>query len=225
MAFRADEAAREEYESAFEYLITRCKGLTADERQRSIDRLMDIVDELGPVIRSYPTWHPLVSNYHVGSHPVTYPSRDCGYMGLDHTVTFQNGFITCPYDDGQRVIDSVKSLPSHRVASVTAERLDVKFYNTQATAILVRCHWDKSTGGAATIPLSIALPLLLEKELAAWERAEVAETWESMRPYFLGRPHGSRSSLFVDQEAGQKMKAIWNLLINTGMYGPIYVGP
>lgn len=225
MAFRADEAAREEYDGAFEYLITRCKNLPAGERQRSIDRLMDISDELGPVVRSYPSWHPLVSNYRAGNHPTTYPNRECGYEGLDHTVLFQNGFITCPYDNGQRVIDSVNALPSHRVATILAERMDVKFYNAETTPILVRCRWERWLGNDGTIPLSIAMPLLLEKELALWDRAQVAETWENMRPYFLGRPHGSRSSLFVSQETGQAMKKIWGLLIHTGMYGPIHVGP
>ena len=44
-----------------------------------------------------------------------------------------------------------------------------------------------------------------------------------MRGYFLGKPNGSRSSLFVNQETGQKMKKIWEALINTGMFGPIMV--
>ena len=73
------------------------------------------------------------------------------------------------------------------------------------------------------IPLSIAMPLLLEKELPMWKWADVAETWETMRPYFLGNPHGARSSLFVSQETGQAMKKVWNALINTGMFGPIKV--
>ena len=44
-----------------------------------------------------------------------------------------------------------------------------------------------------------------------------------MRHYFLGSPHGSRSSLFVSQETGQAMKKIWEALIHTGMFGPIKV--
>ncbi|MGB5235252.1 MAG: hypothetical protein WBN85_08775, partial [Candidatus Macondimonas sp.] len=73
------------------------------------------------------------------------------------------------------------------------------------------------------IPLSIAMPLILEKEVPCWHWAEVAETWETMRPYFLGRPHGGRSSLFVSQETGQAIKKTWNALIFTGMFGPIKV--
>ena len=74
-----------------------------------------------------------------------------------------------------------------------------------------------------SIPLNIAMPLLLENELQCWEWSQLAETWESMRSYFLGSPHGSRSSLFVNQETGQAMKKIWEQLIYTGMFGPIKV--
>ena len=51
----------------------------------------------------------------------------------------------------------------------------------------------------------------------------LAEDREPMLPYFLGRPHGRRSSLFVNQGTGQAMKKVWNALINTGMFGPIKV--
>ncbi|MEG6777262.1 hypothetical protein V2A01_33720, partial [Pseudomonas aeruginosa] len=71
--------------------------------------------------------------------------------------------------------------------------------------------------------LSIAMPLILEKEVPSWQWAEVAETRDTMRPYFLGRPHGSRSSRFVSQETGQAITKIWNALIYTGKYGPIKV--
>ncbi len=74
------------------------------------------------------------------------------------------------------------------------------------------------------IPLRIALPLLLEKEFPMWLWADVAETWETMRPDFLGEPCGARSSLFVNQETGQAIKKIWESLIYTSMYGPIKVG-
>ncbi|WP_290525927.1 hypothetical protein [Alcanivorax sp.] len=183
---------------------------------------MDIVDELGPVVDTYPTWHPLVCN-HDGRSPVTTPSKSCGYRGLDHTRHFFNGFITCPYGDGQEVIDSVNALPIHPIAHITAERLDVKLYNPEATPILVKCNWDKPLGMDGMIPLSIAMPLILEQEIPSWRWAQVAETWETMRYYLLGSPHGARSSLFVNQETGQAIKKIWNSLIYTGMFGPIKV--
>ena len=109
----------------------------------------------------------------------------------------------------------------HHLARITAEKLDVQLYNTNTTAVLVRCDWTKPLAMDRTIPLSMAMPLILEKELPCWKSSQVAETWETMRPYFLGTPHGSRSSLFVNQETGQAIKKIWNELIHTGMFGPI----
>lgn len=222
MAFRADESARAGYEEVERYLVPRPKDASEAERARSKQALIEIVDSLGPVVDSYPTWHPLVRN-HDDRHPVTTPSYQCGYRGLDHTRFFVHGFITCPYGDGQDVIDSVNSLPHHHVASITAEKLDVQFYSPDASPILVRCDWSEPLSEGGMIPLSLAMPLLLEKEIPCWEWSELAETWESMRYYFLGSPHGRRSSLFVSQETGQAMKKIWESLIYTGMFGPIKV--
>lgn len=221
MAFRADEAARTGYDEVEAYLISR--HIDASQRERSRHALQAIVDELGPVVDAYPTWHPLLIGNKNKQLPSTTPSNRCGYDGLDHTRFFANGFITCPYGDGQEVIDSVDQLPPHPIASITAERLDAQLYNPQATAVLVRCNWERSLNNDGTIPLSIAMPLILEQEVPMWRWAEVAETWETMRPYFLGRPHGSRSSLFVSQETGQAIKNVWNALIHTGMFGPVHV--
>jgi len=222
MAFRAGEAAEIGYEQVEAYLVPRPRDASEFQRIRSKEVLQAIVNELGPVVDAYPTWHPLVSN-HDNRSLVTTPSVQCGYKGLDHTKFFAKGFITCPYGDGQEVIDSVLALPYHRTATITAEKLNVQLYNPNATPILVKCSWEKPLNADGMIPLSIAIPLILEKEIPCWQWAEVAETWETMRPYFLGRPHGSRSSLFVSQETGQAIKKIWNALIYTGMFGPIKV--
>ncbi|MGX9559509.1 hypothetical protein [Pseudomonas sp. CFBP 5750] len=222
MAFRADEAARMGYEEVENYLVPRHRD--ADEAQwtKNKEALREIATTLGPVVDAYPSWHPLVRN-HDSRAPARVPSYQCGYQGLDHTRYFANGFITCPYSDGQDVMDSVVALPYHPAASITAERLDVQFYNAQTTPILVKCEWDKPLSFDGTIPLSIAMPMILEQEVPCWNWSEVAETWETMRPYFLGSPHGSRSSLFVNQETGQAIKKVWELLIRTGMFGPIKV--
>lgn len=225
MAFRADEAARIGLEEVEAYLVPRARDADEAQRARSREVLRDIIDELGPVVDSYPTWHPLVRN-HDDRYPTTTPSEQCGYKGLDHTRFFAKGFITCPYTasgNGERVIESVNALPHHHAATITAERLDVQLYHPEATPVLVKCEWHKTLDPDGMIPLSVAVPLLLEKEIPCWHWSEVAETWESMRPYFLGRPHGSRSSLFVSQETGQAIKKIWNDLIYTGMFGPIKV--
>ena len=220
MAFRADESASSGFESVINYFIPR--GIEAEEREKSEDKLFDIVEQYGPVVGGYPSWHPLVTN-HDDQSPVMAPSDICSYKGLDHTRYFVNAFITCPYGDGQEVIDSVESLPYSPVAKITAERLDVQLYQPNATPILVSCDWAKPISDNSMIPASIAIPLMLQKEVPCWEWSTRGETWESMRPYFLGSPHGSRSSLFVSQETGLTMKKVWNLLVNTGMFGPIKV--
>ena len=220
MAFRADEAARVGYEEAEAYLVPRPRDADDEQRARSKNALIEIIDELGPVVDSYPSWHPLVCN-HDRRHPVTTPGFECGYNGLDHTIFFAHGFITCPYRGVQDVIDSVASLPENYAATITAKTLDVQLYNPNATPILVKCEWHEPLDSGAMIPLSIALPLILEQELPHWRSSEVAETWETMRPYFLGSPHGSRSSLFLSQETGQTIKKIWESLIKTGMFGPV----
>ena len=220
MAFRADEAARIGFEEAVEYLVPRARDVDDVQRKRSREFLRGLADEIGPVVTTYPTWHPLVCN-HNPRDPVTLPDSRCGYAGLDHSRFFAHGFITCPYGDGQDVLDSVANLPRSRVACVSARRLDECLYSPRSTPILVTCEWVEELEDSGVIPLRLAMPLLLEQELACWRWAEIAETWETMRPYFLGRPHGSRSSLFVSQETGQSIKKIWNDLIRTGMFGPI----
>lgn len=225
MAFRADEAARAAFDEVEKYLVPRPRDADEATRLKSREMLKSIVEELGPVVDAYPSWHPLV-RHHDNSTPVRYPGPNCGYQGLDHTRTFVNGFITCPYDHdgGEKVFESVKALAyKHHSAVITAERLDVQFYAKNAVPILVRCEWAKGIPEDRMIPASVAIPLLLESEVPCTEWAAVAETWDTMKPYFLGSPHGSRSSLFVGQETGQTMKKIWEILINTGMFGPIKV--
>ncbi len=219
MAFRADEARSSGYEHARSYLLSR--SIEGRERKRSEEVFLDIVDRDGPVIDSYPHWHPLVASHHDSLCPATTPERACGYEGLDHTIYFANAFVTCPYGDGQKVIDSVHNLPEHPVATITAEYLDVQLYQPTAEPILVRCEWNQPLPADRMIPKSWAVPLILELELPCWRSAKLAESWETMKPYFLGCPHGSRSSLFVNQETGQAIKNIWNALIHTGMFGPI----
>ena len=119
------------------------------------------------------------------------------------------------------MIDAVDRLPRHPLATIQAEYLQASLYQPTATPILVSCEWDKALPMDGMIPKSWAIPLILEKEVPCWRWAQCAESWATMRPYLLGCPHGSRSSLFVNQETGQTIKNIWNALINTGMFGPI----
>ena len=217
MAFRAGEAALNGYMRAKNYLIP--KSFSSDEREAGENALDDIVHECGPVVEGYPTWHPLVSN-HDDRNPVTYPSESCGYRGLDHTVYFVNGFVTCPYVDGEAVVESVANIAGHQCASVTAEELDVPLYSSGTAPILVRCEWDRVLDLENQIPKSLAIPLMLEKELPVWRWSQHAESWETMRPYLLGLPHGNRSSHFVSQDTAIAMKKLYMGMVESGMFGP-----
>jgi hypothetical protein len=226
MPFRANEEVSNGYSEATAKLLGR--SLDQTRREASKSALADIIDRYGPVVDCYPHWHPLVIAGDSRSSPVTTPGDRCGYRGLDHTVFLRNGFITCPYSGGDNVIASVDEIQAldltKGIATISAEKIDAQLYHPNAEPILVKCEWDRKLNQDGTIPTALAVPLLLEKELPCWRSAEVAETWKTMAPYILGRPCGSRSSLFINQETGQALKAIWNGLINTGMFGPIRVG-
>lgn len=221
MAFRAEEAAETGYESARKYLVPR--EFEPEIRAKSEQALADIVAEIGPAVDSYPSWHPLVMR-HSERNPVRSPSKECGYRGLDHTRYFAHGFITCPYGDGQDVIDSVEKLSSHPTASITAERISVPFYHESAKPILVRCEWNESLEPNFLIPKKIAIPLMLEQEVPCWRWSTRSEQWETMRPYLLGEPHGNRSSLFVSQDTALALKKMYLSLVESGMFGPLKMG-
>jgi len=74
-----------------------------------------------------------------------------------------------------------------------------------------------------TVPEAVAVPMILEREVPCWRWAERGETWESMRPYLLGGPCGSRSSLFINQDTGSTIRKIWRAIVETGAFGPIKV--
>ncbi len=226
MAFRANEEVTNGRRMAMGKLLGRSIG--PDSLEKSTHVLSGLLDRYGPVVDAYPSWHPLVADNADHGSPVIVPGERCGYRGLDHTVFLRNGIITCPYDGGEAVIESVQRLAERDVSrglvSIEAEKIEAQLYHPSATPVLVSCRWLRLLNRDGTIPTALAVPLMLEKELAAWRQAQVAETWKTMAPYVLGRPCGSRSSLFVNVETGQALKTSWNALIDTGAFGPIRVG-
>jgi hypothetical protein len=223
MAFRANEAEKAGREEAFNYLVGR--GIEPKQKEQSEALLFDLITQYGPVVDSYPVWHPLVTSNKTKHDPRKH-SRTPSFEGLDHTIYLMNALITCPYaDSGQSeaVLESATSIGDCPVATISAEVLDKPLYHSAASAVLVKCEWSKPMNPDGTIPKSVAVPLLLENELPAWRYSEVGETWETMKSDFLGLPCGSRSSLFVNQETGQYIKKLWNHLIYSGMFGPIMV--
>ena len=227
MAFRRDEEIEKGFEVATRYLIP--KEMPPKEKQELENYIDDLTVQLGPVVSSYPSWHPLVCNKK-GHFPITRPSEECGYRGLDHNVYFANGFLSCPYNNGQKIIDSVEKLwksdayerYSH-IARIEAEHVDMPLYNDGTDPILVFCEWEKPIHTDRTIPKDIAIGLMLEEEVPNWRHSQIGETWETMRSYLLGEPCGKRSSMFLDQEAGQAMKKVYEALAYSGMFGPLKV--
>lgn len=218
MAFRADEAAASGFQHVRNYLVPR--QFTPSQREEAEAALREIASDLGPAVDGYPSWHPLVAK-HDPQNPETYPSDRCGYRGLDHTRYFAHGLITCPYGDGRDVLDSIGKLPEFPCASISAERLNTPFYSELATPILVRCDWSEPLEPNHTIPKRWAVPLMLEQEAPVWRWSQRAETWETMRPYLLGQPHGNRSSLFVTQDTALAIKNIYLAMTGSGMFGPL----
>jgi hypothetical protein len=221
MAFRANESSKSHIQEAQDYLIGR--DFPQALRQQAIWDLDDLVVKYGPVVKGYPTWHPLMAACNAKREPWTHPNQNRAYEGLDHVVLFRDAFLVCPYRGADRIIKSVEAMrdPNHLIL---AEELEVKLYHPNATPVLVSYDWGKPLHDDGTIPKSLAVPLMLEFELPHWRSSEVGETWETMRSYILGSPHGQSSSLFINKETGTIMKNIWNSLIYTGMFGPLYVG-
>lgn len=221
MAFRADEAAQDGYERAKRKLVLS-PGVDPSKRQAAERALQDLIDVHGPVVRAYPTWHPLVPQRD-RRFPITTPSDRCGYRGLDHTVYFAHAFVSCPYGDGADIIASVEAMESHPYARLTAERLDAPFYNAGCASVLVACEWSDSFPEQHMVPKRLAVPLMIQDEVRMWHQAEVGERWETMRAYILGEPHGSRSSLFVSQDTAMAMKRAYLAMVESGMFGPLHL--
>ena len=220
MAFRADEAAALGLQAAKRRLIPRTYAGDRDAAEQALD---EIVQRLGPVVDRYPVWHPLMQNPGDGRNSETVPSERCGYDGLDHTVYFVNGFLTCPYDGGEKITASINArYPNGHVSTIKTETLPHVFYNEAATPVLVICDWSVDLGPFQQIPKRVAVPLMAENLLTDWCYKQFAERWETIRPYLLGVPHGGRSSLFVEQQTAVAMKKTYLAFVESGMFGPVY---
>jgi hypothetical protein len=216
MIFRAEESAQAGLERAMRYLIPG--DATTEERAKVTAGLTEIIAQNGPVVDSYPTWHPLVPQRDPRQ-PQTIVSDRCGYERLDHTVYFVNAFLTCPYGNASRVIDSALRIDvPGKAGQIIAEEVDIPFYNRSATPVLVRMEWAVPLENGQQIPASRAVPLMLENEVPAWRSAERGESWEEMRHYLLGSPHGRRSSHFVSQATAIQLKKIYEAMNESGMY-------
>ncbi|MBA4044020.1 MAG: hypothetical protein C0471_06320 [Erythrobacter sp.] len=222
--FRADEAAEAEFQRAARYLVKH--DWPAEIRAESLDFLRELTVHYGPFVSGYPTWHPFVRN-HDPRYPETWPSERTMLRGLDHKVGLVNAFISCPYkasDNAEKLNEALRGFPQHHAAYVTIEPISVQLYSPQAAPVLIVCNWNVPLDSSDQIPKSVAVPLMIENELKGWEGSQIAERWDTMRPYLLGEPHGARSSLFVSQETAIAIKTAYMGMVEAGMFGPLRMG-
>lgn len=222
--FRADEAAEKNFERARRYLINH--EWDRSVQSASENYLRELTYKYGPVVESYPTWHPLVRK-HDPRNPEIWPSQRTGYNGLDHTIAFVNAFLTCPYTasgNAKLLRASIGPELQHHTAYISTEYVDAKLYSFDAEPVLVTCEWNDSIGNDGQIPAKFAVPLMLQQEMALWGETQLAERWDTMKPYILGEPHGARSSLFVSQETAIALKKAYLGIVDSGMFGPLRMG-
>lgn len=106
MAFRANDEIQRGTERAIRYL-TPSDGTPA-QRAEARALVLKLIEEYGPVVDSYPTWHPMVDlpNKRAGirNWVRTAPCEDIGYHGLDHTIYLAGAIITCPYGHATQTV-------------------------------------------------------------------------------------------------------------------------
>lgn len=213
MEFRAPTVATQQNAKAMAYLTENLGNPDAGRKQ--VDQL---IEELGNAVDRYPDWHPILtapprdSSEHVFS-----LSQVAAYQGLDHTTEFVRGFVTCPYseDAADRLVEAVE-----QVSGLSARRLDEPLYSDRAYPVVVVAT-NVALEADGTIRSRDALTWFVQQAADEASRAQVAETWWNIRSNILGGPHGSRSSLFVNQHTGAHMRKILEAMNASGMFGPI----
>lgn len=213
MEFRSPTVAAQQNAKAFNYLT---KNLKDPEAGRCA--VESLIEELGNAVEVYPDWHPILTapsrhgSEHIGS-----LSQVATYKEADHTTEFVRGFVTCPYSDegADRLVEVVQ-----RVPGLDAYRLEQPLYADHAhPVVVVAVNVELEADG--TIRSRDALAWFVQLSAAEATGAQVAETWWNVRSLILGSPHGSRSSLFVNQHTGVHMRKILEAMNASGMFGPI----
>lgn len=212
MGFRYPVAVAEENAYSLQRLT---QNLSDPETGRAV--FEELLLELGNSVEAYPDWHPILT-IPQGSSEIGVPMESLpAYKGMDHTVFFIKGFVTCPYgeDTADQLVNNVNAM-----TGLYAYRLDAALYSDKAYPVVVRAVGVELEGDG-TIRSRDALAWCVQELVQNAHSAEVAETWWNIRANLLGRPHGSRSSTIVNQHTGSHMRKILEALNNSGMYGPI----
>lgn len=210
MEFRNPTAATEANVSSLEYLT---KHLSSPKKGEA--EFARLLKRLGNSVERYPDWHPILTIPNKNhTHGVALQTL---YKGIDHTRMFVRGFVTCPYDEkrADALVESANALPG-----IQAYRLNAPLYSDNAHPVVVEAM-QVELEADGTIRSRDALAWYVQDIVKYARDAEVAETWWNIRSNILGFPHGSRSSLFVNQYTGGHMRKILDALNNSGMYGPI----
>ncbi|ENM3886836.1 hypothetical protein AB5A74_003378, partial [Vibrio cholerae] len=214
MEFRHPTAAAELNAKCVNYLT---KGLVDPIAGKRL--VEQIISELGNSVEGYPDWHPILTTPPSDSKSYVHSiSELSAYEGIDHTVLFVKGFLTCPYgeEDADALVERI-----NKIKGLRAERLKSHLYSDHAYPVVVKSlHVEIEADG--TIRSRDALAWCVQSLVRNARSAQVAETWWNIRSSILGTPHGSRSSLFVNQHTGGHMRKILDALNDSGIYGPIY---
>lgn len=213
MEFRAPTVATQQNARVTEYLTKSLSDPEAGQR-----KVAELIADLGNAVDTYPDWHPILTAPPRGnSDHVSSLSQLRVYNGIDHTVEFVRGFVTCPYSDkdADQLVKAVNEVPG-----LHAHRLTEPLYSDQAYPVVVQAY-SVELEADGTIRSRDALRWFVQQTVKEAENYQVAETWWNIRSYILGQPHGSRSSLFVNQHAGNHMRKILEAMNDSGMFGPI----
>jgi hypothetical protein len=213
MDFRAPIEATQQNAKAMEYLTKKLSDPQAGRKA-----VEGLIQELGNAVYAFPDWHPILrapstdSSEHISS-----LSQLKVYNRADHTIEFVRGFVTCPYsdEDADKLVDAV-----NQIAGLHAHRLNTPLYADNAHPVVVQAY-EVELEADGTIRSRDSLAWFAQEAVRSARNAQVAETWWNMRAHILGRPHGKRSSLFVNQHTGVHMRKILEVLNNSGMYGPV----
>ena len=213
MEFRASKVAAAQNEQARKYLTKNLK-----KREAGLQAFEKLLSELGNVVDSYPDWHPILTAPPKSSSDHVYSIEDvAAYRGRDHTISFVRGFVTCPYsaDEADRIVNAVET-----IRGLYAYRLNSPLYANNAYPVVVEAALIELEADG-TICSRDALILFAEQAVKEMRKAQVAETWWNIRSLILGTPHGSRSSLFVNQHSGSHMRKFLEAFNASGVCGPI----
>lgn len=213
MEFRAPMVAAQQNAKAMSHLT---KNLRDPEAGRHV--VEKLIAELGNAVERYPDWHPILTKPpRDGAEYVSNVAQLKAYAGVDHTQEFVSGFVTCPYLEAKadKLVAAVG-----QIDGLCARRLHSALYADTAHPVVV-VAMDVQLEADGTIRSRDAIAWFTQNTAAAAKGAQVAETWWNIRSNILGGPHGSRSSLFVNQHAGAHMRKILEAMNASGMFGPI----